>query len=166
MLRLDLDSSSDHGLVFTVFGARVPVEDIAAFVAAECIEVDSEHDAEEAAHDITHAIMEILGRRVMMARESKDRAGWVSRNPPNHAGFYYCHLCGMWVHIDQADLDEVEPKSYRTGQDPLRDDNRRMSHAWPIVDASGKQLCPGNRGKGSRQLPSATMEIAPPDGEI
>lgn len=93
------------------------------------------------------------------------RAAWEKRNPPNHAGYYYCHICGGWVHRDQAELDEIVPKSTPMGQDPYRDDNRRMAHAFPQTKLNGEVYCIGNRGKGSMQVPSATLEIAPPDGE-
>ena len=94
------------------------------------------------------------------------RASWMSRNPPNHAGFYYCHICGGWVHQDQAELDHVTPKSVRRGEDPNRDDNLRMAHAWAVYDNQGRKICIGNREKGSTRVESATLDICPPDEEL
>lgn len=156
---------SKHGLSFYIEGAAISVDEMGEYVARYVLSCESEHLQEQLAHDIAHGILGCVTIKVNMAQQAKTRAAWMSRHPPNHAGFYYCHLCGGWVHQDQAELDEIEPRSYRRGEDPLRDENRRMAHAWPVYDQRGKELCAGNRGKGSRQLPSATMEIAPPDEE-
>lgn len=91
----------------------------------------------------------------------------MAKHPPNHAGFYYCHLCGGWVHIHSADLDHVTPKSLRgAGLDPNSDDNQRMSHHWPVIAPDGSTFCIGNAQKGSQAVESKTMEIAPPDEEL
>lgn len=155
-----------HGLNFFIEGAEVSVDEIGDYIAATVGQVRSEHDQELLAHDITHAILECVGGKVLMARAETQRSVWMRKHPPNHAGYYYCHLCAGWVHQTEAELDEIEPRSYRRGQNPLRDDNRRMAHAWPQMSPDGKQTCPGNRGKGSSQMPSATLEIAPPDMEL
>lgn len=80
---------------------------------------------------------------------------WIADNPPNHAGYYYCHIFGEWVHIDVMELDHVVPGSVA------------------VVDMSQpgwqKKLRPAchvhNYQKGSRIVPSATLEIRPPDEE-
>lgn len=156
-----------HGLIFTIQGATVTVDEMAQGVVDQCIGmgVPSEHQQEMLVHDITHAIINTVAGKVRMA-DKNGRASWIERHPPNHAGFYFCHLCGGWVHVSQAELDHIEPRSVLRGEDPDRDENRRMSHAWPVIAPDGTVVCPGNRGKGSRNLPSVTMEIAPPDGEI
>lgn len=157
---------SKPNLSFFFDGAEITVDEMGAYVASNVFGNFSEYEMELLAKDISHAILGCVSRKVHMAKQVSDRRDWVSRHPPNHAGFYYCHLCAGWVHESQAELDHVTPKSVRRGEDPNRDDNRRMAHAWPIVAPSGKLICPGNRGKGSRSLPSMTMEIAPPDWEL
>lgn len=92
------------------------------------------------------------------------RPAWVRLHPPNHAGYYFCHICGGWVHEDAAELDHIIPASVeRIDMDePGWDDKLRMAHAWP-VEINGVVRCIGNRGKGSTQIISATLEIAPGD---
>lgn len=151
-------------LRFFIEGAEISADEMGAWVAG-IITWPSERSMEEFAKDASHAIFTGVGRKVTMAREAQARRDWVKRNPPNHAGYYLCHICAGWVHENEAELDEIEPRSYRRGEDPLRDDNRRMAHAWPQHDPSGKVVCIGNRGKGSRQIESKTLEIRPPDME-
>ena len=96
---------------------------------------------------------------------ASERAQWIKDNPPNHAGYYLCHICGGWVHVDQAELDHVTPKSlWNTG---IGSEKKilRMSHAWPQTRPDGSVYCIGNRGKGSKQIESVTLEIAPGDEE-
>lgn len=155
---------SKHGLNFSINGASIEVEEMAEWVAG-IMNFGSEATMERFTHDATHAIFEGVRGKVIMAQEAQSRAAWVHRHPPNHAGYYYCHICGGWVHESEAELDEIEPRSYRRGEDPLRDDNRRMAHAWPQHDPQGKVVCVGNRGKGSSQIESKTLEISPPDME-
>lgn len=159
----------DHGLSFSFDGipnSDISVDEMGAYVASHLFRTPSEHYQELLAHDITHALLNCVGGKVRMAKQNNARADWVKRHPPNHAGFYYCHICGGWVHESEAELDHIRPKSILVGDDPNEDDNRRMAHTWPIIAPDGKELCPGNRGKGSRSMPSATMEIAPPDWEL
>jgi hypothetical protein len=88
----------------------------------------------------------------------------VAKHPPNHAGYYFCHLCGGWVHIGESDLDHVTPKSLKgAGYNPNSDDNQRMSHHWPVYKPDGTIHCIGNAQKGSQKVESVTMEIAPSD---
>jgi len=157
---------SKHGLSFSIEGATISVDEMADYVATWVYRAPSERAQEDMAHQITHALMECVGKKVLVARADQSRKAWVERHPPNHAGYYYCHLCGGWVHQSEAELDEIEPRSVRRGEDPLRDDNRRMAHTWPITAPDGTQVCPGNRGKGSRAILSVTQEIAPPDTEL
>lgn len=41
----------------------------------------------------------------------KVRANWVKLNPPNHEGQYVCGICGKSVHIDDMELDHINPRS-------------------------------------------------------
>lgn len=93
------------------------------------------------------------------------RSKWIKENPPNHAGYYYCHICGGWVHQYQAELDHVTPKSLWNTNIPEEKKILRMSHAWPQENLQGEVYCIGNRGKGSKQIESKTLEIAPYDEE-
>ena len=102
------------------------------------------------------------------AENENKRVGrtWVHLHPPNHAGYYYCHLCGGWVHESEAELEHLTPKSVEKidMSKPGWDDKLRMAHIFPVRNMAGKIVCIGNREKGSRQdIPSVTMEIAPPD---
>lgn len=157
---------SKHGLSFSIEGADISVDEMGAWVAG-MMRFPSEHVQELFAHDATHAILDGVTRKVFDVKQRESRAAWESRNPPNHAGFYYCHICGGWVHREQAELDHIVPTSVvEPGLDPDRDSNRRMAHAWAVWSPDGKKLiCPGNHGKGSRQIPSKTLEIRPPDEE-
>lgn len=156
---------SKPGLSFFIEGARITVEEMGVFVTS-CMMFDSEKAMEEFSQDAAEAIMKGVAKKVLMAQEAQTRAAWISRHPPNHAGFYYCHICAGHVHVTAADLDEIDPRSFRNGLDPLRDDNRRMAHAWPQYGPDGKLYCVGNRGKGSSQIESKTLDIAPPDEAI
>ena len=91
------------------------------------------------------------------------RSDWIKLNPPNFDGYYFCHICGGWVHVQVGELDHVIPKSMKGHGDPDRTDNLRMSHSWPQTDMDGTILCIGNRQKGSQLIVSATLEIAPGD---
>jgi len=154
--------ASPHDLTFTIMGAEITVDEMGIW-AAGVVHFSSEHNQEDFAHDVAHAIFDGVVGKVRLAKVSEERAQWVKRHPPNHAGFYYCHICGGWVHESEAELDHIEPKSVLGGKDPDRDDNRRMSHIWPQFDAHGKKTCMGNRGKSSSKVTSKTLEIAPPD---
>jgi 5-methylcytosine-specific restriction endonuclease McrA len=39
------------------------------------------------------------------------RTKWVKENPPNHAGFYQCHYCGLNIPKDEMQLDHKIPRS-------------------------------------------------------
>lgn len=41
----------------------------------------------------------------------KVRSAWVLKNPPNHEGYYLCGICGQSVHIDDMELDHINPRS-------------------------------------------------------
>ena len=83
------------------------------------------------------------------------RRQWIKLHPPNHTGYYYCHIGGEWVHINSADLEHLVPKSVAGPIDmdePGWDDKLRMACRRH------------NSEKGSRQdVPSATLEFAPGD---
>src|SRR5665213_1596395 len=118
----------EHGLNFYIEGANITVYELGDYVDTWVYRGRSEHAQEEMAHQITHALIDCVTKKVNMAKADQSRVAWMKRNPPNHAGYYYCHLCGGWVHQSEAELDEIEPRSVRRGEDPLRDDNRRMAH--------------------------------------
>lgn len=89
------------------------------------------------------------------SEKARVRKLWVKLHPPNHQGYYYCHVGGEWVHVDMAELDHIIPSSVeRINTDESGwDDKLRM--------ACG----PHNYLKGSGVVESATREIAPPDGD-
>lgn len=157
---------SKPGLSFFIDGAEVSVEEIGQWVAGHVFACVSESQQELLAGDISWGIMTCVGRKVVMTKAINDRRGWERRNPPNHGGYYYCHICGGWVHRTQAELDHVKPKSVLRGQNPNSDDNRRMAHSWPVTLPDGTVVCVGNQGKGSSIVESKTMDIAPSDEEL
>lgn len=148
---------SKHGLSFSINGAVITVEEMGVFVAS-VMEFNSEADMEHFAHDATHAILTGVARKVEMASAQAERARvrreWIKLHPPNHAGYYYCHIGGEWVHIDSAQLEHIVPSS-----------RERIDTDEPGWDDKLRMACsPHNFQKGSRQdIPSKTMEIAPPD---
>lgn len=147
---------SKHGLSFEIEGAEISVDEMGRWVA-NIIRFPSEATQEEFEHDAIHAIFDGVAGKVKMARAAsrnkKIRDLWVKDNPPNFAGYYYCHIGGEWVHIDMAELDHIKAHSVEeiNLDDPNWQDKLRMS------------CMPHNRWKGSRTVPSATLEIAPPD---
>ena len=149
----------DHGLRFSIEGADVSVDEMANWVAS-IIHFPSEHIQEHFAHDACHAILNGVGKKVTMAKAQAEwariRRLWVKDNPPNHAGYYYCHIGGEWVHESQMELDHVVPKSLQkiNTDDPDWQDKLRPSCG------------PHNFQKGSKVVPSATSEIRPPDGDF
>lgn len=149
---------SKHGLSFYIEGAKVSVDEMGEMVAG-VMQFDSEHEQELFAHDAAHAIFDGIARKVAMASAAAEKARvrrlWIADNPPNHAGYYYCHIGGEWVHIDAAELDHIVPSSVEriNTDDPDWQDKMRMA------------CIPHNRWKGSKIVPSATREIRPPDEE-
>lgn len=103
--------------------------------------------------------MEGVAKEVMRVKatayHAKLRREWIKLHPPNFAGYYYCHIGGEWVHIEAADLEHIDPESV-TG---------RINMDEPGWDEKLRMACrPHNSWKGSRQdVPSATLEYAPPD---
>lgn len=70
----------------------------------------------------------------------KVRAAWIKENPPSHEGHYVCGICGKTVHIDDMELDHIEPRS--GSPESMYDfSNLQPSHGWPC-----------NRLKGSRRI--------------
>lgn len=43
----------------------------------------------------------------------KTRALWKKLNPPNHQGYYVCHICNRWVAADEMELDHVRARTRR-----------------------------------------------------
>jgi hypothetical protein len=91
----------------------------------------------------------------MKSSWSTIRRAWIKDNPPNHAGYYYCHIGGEWVHIDAMELEHVVPGSVEPidMDDPDWQDKLRPSCTIH------------NNLKGSSIVKSATLEIRPPDEE-
>lgn len=147
---------SKHGLSFYIEGAAISVDDMAGYVT-DMMRFDSEHEQEEFCHDAAHAILDGVVKEVKLVKANAEHARirrlWVADNPPNFAGYYYCHIGGEWVHIDAAELDHIIPGSVKkiNTDDPDWQDKMHMA------------CVPHNRWKGSRIVPSATLEIAPPD---
>ncbi len=136
----------------------ISTDEIGVWVASR-IRWRSEANMEEFADFVTEAIDQQITRKVEMAtRAAKDaaiRKAWVALHPPNHAGFYYCHIMGEWVHVDHAALEHIVPKSVAG---PINMDE-------PGWDEKLRMAChPHNFLKGSSQnVKSATLEFAPPD---
>lgn len=42
---------------------------------------------------------------------NKVRAAWKRANPPSHEGYYLCALCGKPVHMDDVEIDHIQPRS-------------------------------------------------------
>lgn len=157
-------------LSFYIEDAEISASEIAIYLTRHVFHTVSEAQMEEMTEDILEAILECVGKKVIMARATTEwarvRDAWKKKYPPNHAGYYYCHLCGGWVHENEAELDHIVPKSvHQQGVNPNRDDNLRMAHAMPKFDPFGRRMCIGNQLKGSSQVESKTLEIAPPDEE-
>lgn len=149
---------SKHGLSFYIEGAKISVDEMGEMVAG-VMRFNSERDQELFADDAAHAIFEGIVKKVEMGKAQAEKARvrrlWIADNPPNHAGYYYCHIGGEWVHIDAAELDHIVPSSVEriNTDDPDWQDKMRMA------------CVPHNRWKGSKIVPSATREIRPPDEE-
>lgn len=149
---------SKHGLSFYIEGAKISVDEMGEW-AASVIRFESEKAQEECTHDMVHAIFEGVARKVEMASATAEKARvrrlWIADNPPNHAGYYYCHIGGEWVHIDMMELDHIKASS-----------KERINTDDPDWQNKLRPSCiPHNRWKGSRSVPSATREIRPPDEE-
>lgn len=147
---------SKHGLSFFIEGATISVDDMAE-MATTVLRFDSEVEQEHFQHDVAHAILDGVTRKVHMVKAASEKARvrrlWIADNPPNFAGYYYCHIGGEWVHIEAAELDHIVPSSVEriNTDDPDWQDKMRMA------------CVPHNRWKGSKIVPSATREIRPPD---
>jgi 5-methylcytosine-specific restriction endonuclease McrA len=75
----------------------------------------------------------------------KRKAEWVESHPPNHQGYYVCHICKRWVHHTEMELDHVLPKS-GTPRDIAEHDNN-------LKPAHGQAFPPYCNGvKGSRRI--------------
>ncbi len=149
---------SKLNLKFSIDGAEVNADEIGKYIAGK-MHFDSEHLQERFAKDATFWIMECVGRKVytVKAQSEKTRVRklWISMHPPNFDGYYYCHICGRWVHESEAELDHLIASSIERidTSEPGWDNKLRMSH----------HVC--NYGKSSSKVKSKTMEIAPPDME-
>lgn len=159
MSKHNLNSSTkDHGLYFHIEGARITVDEMGKW-AADIVRWPSEAVMEDFAHDVTHAIFIGVAGKVRMAKADQERARvhrlWVKLHPPNHAGYYYCHIGGEWVHQDGAELDHIVPSSVQ-----------KINTDIPGWDEKLRMSCHDhNFQKGSSIVKSVTLEIAPPDGE-
>lgn len=149
--------TKNHDLFFEIEGARISVDEMGQW-AARRVNFNSEADAEEFGRDIAHTLYEGVARKVYIVKANSERQRvrreWIALHPPNHAGYYYCHIGGEWVHIEAADLEHITPASVE-----------RIDTSVPGWDEKLRMACrPHNTMKGSRQdVPSATLEYAPPD---
>lgn len=153
-------SNRDHGLTFSIGGADISVDERGAWVASMINKWDSEETMEAFGRDAAHVICRGVEGKVFMAKARSEHArirkAWIALHPPNHAGYYYCHIGGEWVHISAAELEHIIPGSVQriNTDEPGWDDKLRMA------------CSPHNFLKGSARVASATMEIAPPDGDM
>lgn len=162
MLRPDSNSctSNDHNLKFEIQDATITVDEMGRWVANIISEFPTEHMQERFARDVAHTIFEGVARKVYMTKAQQERSRvrklWVELHPPNHAGYYYCHIGGEWIHKESAELDHIIPSSVEriNTDEPGWDDKLRMA------------CSPHNYWKGSKQVDSVTLEIAPPDEPI
>lgn len=158
---------SKHGVSFYIEGAEISIDEMGQW-AADIVAWHDEHTMELFQKDAAESIYQGIFRKVEMTKAQVERARvrrlWKHMHPPNFSGFYYCHICGGWVHEDVAELDHIVPSSVeRIDTDvPGWDDKLRMAHALP-QEHNGKVYCIGNQLKGSTRVVSKTMEIAPPD---
>jgi hypothetical protein len=149
-----------HNLQFTLDGVEFTVDEMGHWVADIMCSFPSEFVQEQFAQDVAHAIFMGVSRKVTIANMHTARHElkrlWILDNPPNHAGYYYCHIGGEWVHQSMMELDHIIPASLANidiVNDPQWQDKLRpacMVH---------------NNVKGSQIMPSATLEIRPPDEE-
>lgn len=150
---------TEPGLFFDVLGTTITATEMAEFVAKD-MTFESEHAQEHFVHEMGWAIFNGVTRKVTMANAQAERARvrrlWIQLHQPNHAGYYYCHIGGEWVHIDVAELEHLVPSSVeRINTDEL---------GW---DQKLRMACHvHNYQKGSRIVESKTLEFAPPDGEL
>lgn len=149
---------SKPGLNFFIEGVQISAAELGEYVTRR-VSFSSEQNQEEFSHMAGWAIFNGVARKVTMshaqAEHARVRKLWIALHPPNHAGYYYCHIGGEWVHFTASALDHIVPGSVeRINTDtPGWDDKMRMS------------CNPHNFTKGSSLVESATLEIAPPDGE-
>lgn len=69
------------------------------------------------------------------------RRAWIKANPPTHEGHYVCGICGQTVHIDDMELDHVNPRS--GSPESLADfSNLQPSHSFCNQMKSSKRLQP------------------------
>ncbi len=146
-----------HGLFFEIEGVKFTVDEVGRW-AAGIVNFDSESDEELFSRDVAHEVCIQVARKVKMGRAQAEHARvrreWIKLHPPNHAGFYYCHVGGEWVHINSADLEHTTPGSVE-----------RINTDEPGWDEKLRMACrPHNYLKGSRQdVKSTTLEFSPPD---
>lgn len=152
-------TKTNHHLTFTIKGVTIGVDEMGQW-AAGIVSFDSEADQEAFGRDVAHAIFRKFAGRVEMAtaqtEHARMRRKWIKLHPPNHAGYYYCHIGGEWVHIKFADLEHIVPGS-----------REHIDMDVPGWDNKLRMACrPHNSMKGSRQdVPSTTLVYAPPDEE-
>lgn len=149
----------EPALQFEILGAIITATEMAQFVA-KGMRFDSEHDQEHFVYEMSWAIFNGVTGKVNMASAQSERTRvrrlWVELHPPNHAGYYYCHVGSEWVHIDAAELDHIIPSSVE-----------RINTDEPGWDRKLRMACHDhNYQKGSSIVESKTLEIAPPDGEL
>lgn len=151
-----------HETFFTIQGATVTLDELAA-AAAGIVGFrnwESESQLEWFIQDIGCAMDAKIAKAIYMHNAQTEaarlRREWIKLHPPNHAGFYYCHIGGEWVYVEAADLEHLVPAS-----------RERIDTTVPGWDTKLRMACRiHNSLKGSRQdVPSTTLEYAPPDEE-
>lgn len=143
---------------FEIEGTSFDNHDLGKYIAARMY-FPSERCQEEFAEDVSTWILECIGDKVFIAKMESEKARirnlWKKLHPSNHAGYYYCHIGGEWVHESEAELDHIVPSSVE-----------RINTEVPGWDNKLRMSCvPHNFQKGSSRVKSATMEVAPSDEE-
>src|ERR1700743_3564672 len=151
-----------HGTFFVIENTTITLDELASSVLEVIapITFGSEAKMELFAQDVACAMDRRIGEIIYMsharAEAQRIRREWIKLHPTNHAGFYYCHKVGEWVHVETANIEHIVPKS----REPI-------DTTVPGWDEKLRMACrPHNSLKGSRQdVASATLEYAPPDEE-
>lgn len=148
-----------HDFIFMMEDAAITVDEMGNWVAGLIKNWESETIQESFAHDVSYTISRGIIRKVDMAKAQTEKTRirnlWIKLNPPNHAGYYYCHIGGEWVSAQAMELEHIVPSSLESIDTDKPGWQDKLRPSCTIH----------NNLKGSRQIPSATLEIRPPDEE-
>lgn len=158
MSKQNSNSSIKGNVEFAIEGAVFNNEDLGKYIAGRMY-FPSERYQELFAGDVSNWILECVGKKVLVTKMQSEKARirnlWKKLHPSNHAGYYYCHIGGEWVHESETELDHIVPSSVE-----------RINTEVPGWDNKLRMACvPHNFQKGSSRVKSATMEVAPLDEE-